>query len=56
MEEIQNQENSQLNQEGSAHQQSLVKDSFSTIERLEDEMTEIEKEFKNLDSQDNEND
>ena len=30
------------------HQQSLVKDSFSTIERLEVEMAEIVSEFKSL--------
>lgn len=31
-----------------SHQQSLVQDSFSTIERLESEMAQIEREFENL--------
>ena len=34
-----------------AHQQSLVKDSFSTIERLEVEMSDIENEFKSLNTE-----
>lgn len=33
-----------------SHQQSLVTDSFSTIERLESEMASIEREFENLDA------
>lgn len=33
-----------------SHQQSLVTDSFSTIERLENEMATITREFESLDS------
>lgn len=33
-----------------SHQQSLVQDSFSTIERLENEMASITREFESLDS------
>lgn len=36
-----------------SHQQSLVSDSFSTIERLETEMAQITREFENLDDQEN---
>ena len=32
-------------QDGAVHQQALVKDSFSTIERLEAQMNQIDKEF-----------
>jgi hypothetical protein len=45
-------ENSYENeQEEISHQQSLVTDSFSTIERLESEMAAITREFENLDNQ-----
>ena len=39
----------QNNGQNTTHQQSLVNDSFSTIERLEVEMSEIENEFHSLD-------
>lgn len=38
-----------MDQEEITHQQSLVTDSFSTIERLENEMAAITREFENLD-------
>lgn len=44
-------ENSTQEENTISHQQSLVKDSFSTIERLEQEMNSIESEFKSLDDQ-----
>lgn len=44
-------ENETSNEDNASHQQSLVKDSFSTIERLEEEMSSIENEFKSLDDQ-----
>lgn len=40
-----------LEQDGALHQQALVKDSFSTIERLEAQMNQIDKEFKDLDNE-----
>lgn len=46
-----NLENPTANENNLSHQQSLVKDSFSTIERLEEEMNSIESEFKSLDEQ-----
>lgn len=39
-----------MNQEEISHQQSLVTDSFSTIERLENDMAAITREFENLDA------
>lgn len=38
-----------MDNEEISHQQSLVQDSFSTIERLESEMASITKEFESLD-------
>lgn len=34
-----------------SHQESLIKDSFSTIERLENEMATITREFESLDNE-----
>lgn len=39
-----------MDNEEISHQQSLVQDSFSTIERLESEMISISKEFESLDN------
>ncbi len=41
-----------MDQEEISHQQSLVSDSFSTIERLENDMAAITREFENLDNAD----
>ncbi len=38
-----------MDQEEISHQQSLVTDSFSTIERLENDMAAITREFEGLD-------
>jgi|GEM_PF-3365498 hypothetical protein len=41
-----------MDNEEISHQQSLVQDSFSTIERLESEMASITREFESLDNSD----
>ena len=41
-----------MDEEGITHQESLVSDSFSTLERLESEMASITREFESLDSAD----
>ncbi len=43
-------DNTENHEEEITHQQSLVQDSFSSIERLENEMAVITKEFESLDS------